>query len=85
MSRLLLTKIIIPAAEKFGLDKKSIICEDLGNPNKPTQQVMKKLNLSGISVTQFDYRGSTAPERNVIMIGSHDNQSFLEFVKDFFR
>ena len=81
----LLTKIIIPAAEKFGLDKKSIICEDLGDPNKPTQQVMKKLNLSGISVTQFDYRGSTAPERNVIMIGSHDNQSFLEFVKDFFR
>ena len=53
----LLTKIIIPAAEKFGLDKKSIICEDLGDPNKPTQQVMKKLNLSGISVTQFDYRG----------------------------
>lgn len=81
----LLTKIIIPAAEKFGLDKKSIICEDLGDPNKPTQQVMKKLNLSGISVTQFDYRGSTAPERNVIMLGSHDNQSFLEFTKDFFR
>ncbi len=81
----LLTKIIIPAAEKFGLDKKSIICEDLGDPNRPTQEVMKKLNLSGISVTQFDYRGSAAPERNVIMLGSHDNQSFLEFAKDFLR
>ena len=81
----LLTKIIIPAAEKFGLNKESIICEDLGDPNKPTQQVMKKLNLSGISVTQFDYRGSKAPKRNVIMLGSHDNQSFLEFIADFFR
>lgn len=81
----LLTKIIIPAAEKFGLDKKSVICEDLGDKNIPTQNVMKKLNLSGISVTQFDHRGSTAPKRNVIMLGSHDNQSFLEFAKNFFR
>jgi len=78
------TKIIIPAAKKFGISKSSIICEDLGDRNIPTEKVMKKLGLSGISVTQFDYRGGTAPERNVIMTGSHDNSSFLEFVDDLF-
>ena len=46
---------------------------------------MKKLGLSGISVTQFDHRGAKAPERNLIMPGSHDNQSFLEFVEDLFN
>lgn len=81
----LLTKIIIPAAEKFGLNKSSIICEDLGDATKPVQEIMKKLELSGISVTQFDHRGATTPQKNTIMIGSHDNQSFLEFVEGIFK
>ena len=81
----LLTKIIIPAAQKYGHDISSVICEDLGDRNIPTERVMKKLNLSGISVTQFDHRGATAPERNLIMLGSHDNPSFLEFVQDLFN
>ena len=81
----LFTKIIIPAAEKYGLNKSSLICEDLGDKNLPTQRVMKKLDLSGITLTQFDNRGSKAPERNVIMIGSHDNSSFLEYMEDLFN
>ena len=82
---MLLTKIIIPAAEKYGLDKSSIICEDLGDATKPVQEIMKKLELSGISVTQFDHRGATTPAKNTIMIGSHDNQSFLEYVEGKFN
>ncbi len=80
----LLTKIVFPAAEKFGITKKDIICEDLGEPNFPTQKVMKDLDLSGIAVTQFDYRGADTPKKNLIMLGSHDNISFLEYVKNLF-
>lgn len=80
----ILTKIVIPAAEKYGLEKSSIICEDLGDKTAPVKRVMKKLDLSGISVTQFDDRGAKAPEKNVIMLGSHDNTSFLEFIEDLF-
>ncbi len=81
----ILTKIIIPAAKKYGLDKSSIICEDLGDVTPPVANVMKNLNLTGIAVTQFDHRGATTPENKVIMLGSHDNQSFLEFVEDLFK
>ena len=82
---MLFTKIILPAAEKYGLDKSSLICEDLGDATKPVQEIMKKLGLSGISVTQFDHRGATTPAKNTIMIGSHDNQSFLEYVENKFK
>ena len=81
----LFTKIIIPAAEKYGLNKSDIICEDLGDKTAPVKRVMKKLNLQGISMTQFDDRGGKAPANNVIMIGSHDNNSFLEFIEDLFN
>ncbi len=81
----ILTKIVIPAAEKFGLTKDDIICEDLGEVTEPVARVMKNLELSGISVTQFDYRGKdTAPEK-VIMLGSHDNPSFIEYTKNLFK
>ena len=80
----ILEKIVLQSAKEHGMDKTDIICEDLGDPNKPTQDVMKQLDLSGISVTQFDYRGKDTPERNVIMIGSHDNQSFIEYTDSFF-
>ena len=81
----ILEKIVLQSAKDHGMDKTDIICEDLGDPNKPTQDVMKKLDLSGIAVTQFDYRGAETPERNVIMIGSHDNQSFLEYTDGLFN
>jgi len=81
----LLEKIILPAAEKFGHDKSSIICEDLGDKTKPVKRVMNRLGLSGVSVTQFDHRGVKAPADNVIMPGSHDNASFIEFVEDLFN
>lgn len=81
----IISKIIIPAAEKYGLDKSAIICEDLGEKTKPVADVMDKLQLSGIAVTQFDYRGSRTPAKDTIMIGSHDNSSFLEFVRDLFK
>jgi len=80
----ILEKIVLQSAKEHGMDKSNIICEDLGEPNLPTQKVMKKLDLSGISVTQFDYRGAETPERNVIMIGSHDNESFIEYTDKFF-
>lgn len=82
---MLFTKIIMPAAEKYGLDKSSLICEDLGDATKPVLEIMKRLELSGISVTQFDHRGATTPAKNTIMIGSHDNQSFLEYVEGKFK
>lgn len=75
----ILEKIVFPAAEKYGLSKEDIICEDLGTVTKPVKNVMRRLGLSGISVTQFDYRGKKAPERNIIMPGSHDNESFIEY------
>ena len=81
----ILTKIVFPAAAKHGIDKSSIICEDLGEVTEPVKKVMEKLELGGISVTQFDDRGSKAPKNNTIMIGSHDNKSFLEYVDDLFK
>lgn len=81
----ILTKIVIPAAEKYGLTKDDLICEDLGAVTEPVARVMKNLNLSGIAVTQFDYRGKdTAPEK-VIMLGSHDNPSFIEYTRELFK
>ena len=81
----IMEKIVLQSAKEHGIDKSNIICEDLGEPNKNTQDVMNKLDLSGLSVTQFDYRGKTAPAKNVIMIGSHDNMSFIEYVESFFN
>ena len=81
----ILEKIVLQSAKDNGMTKANIICEDLGDPNKPTQDVMKKLDLSGVAVTQFDYRGAFTPEKNVIMIGSHDNESFIEYTDKFFK
>ena len=79
----ILNKIVFPAAEKYGLTKDNIICEDLGTLTKPVVDIMNNHNLAGISVTEFGYRGAHQPEKNVIMLGSHDNVSFAEFLNDF--
>ena len=81
----ILEKIVIPAAEKYGISKNDIICEDLGTLTKPVINVMNHKNLSGIAVTQFDYRGKDTPEKNIIMPGSHDNESFLEYANNIFK
>ena len=78
----IMEKIVLQAAKNHGINKDSLICEDLGEENIPTQRVMDKLNLSGLAVTQYDYRGSLTPEKNTIMLGSHDNKSFLEFIDE---
>ncbi len=77
-------KIIFPAAEKFGISRDKIICEDLGAQTPPVKRVIEKLGLTGLTVTQFGYSGFDAPERNVIMLGAHDNQSFIEHTENFF-
>ena len=81
----ILTKIVIPAAEKYGLTKNDIICEDLGEITPPVRRVLDKLGLSGIAVTQFDYRGKDAEQDRVIMLGSHDNPSYIEYTRNLFN
>ena len=80
----ILEKIVFPAAQKYGLTKDDIICEDLGFLTKPVVNAMKNLGLSGIAITQYDYRGKDVPAKNVIMPGSHDNESYLEYTENVF-
>ena len=77
-------KIIFPAAQKYGISKNNIICEDLGEQTPPVKRVIEKLGLTGLSLTQFGYSGADAPERNVIMLGAHDNQSYIEYTDELF-
>ena len=79
------TKIIFPTAEKYGITKDKIICEDLGHLTDPVKNAIYKLNLTGMSLTQFGYSGFDAPARNVIMLGGHDNKSYIEYTDDFFK
>lgn len=77
-------KIIFPAAEKFGVTRDSIICEDLGYVTENVKKVIEKLNLTGMSLTQFGYSGYDAPARNMIMLGGHDNKSYIEYTDEIF-
>ncbi len=87
----ILSKIVLPAGKRYGVDKSSIICEgptgseDCGVVTDPVKIVINKLNLGGIAVTQYGYRGSQISPNSTIMLGSHDNQSFLEFIENLFR
>lgn len=81
----IIQKIVIPAAEKYGLTKDNIICEDLGTVTPPVKKVIKKLGLSGIAVTEFDHRGKKQKPNKTIMLGSHDNPSFIQYVKKLFK
>jgi len=77
-------KIIIPTAIKYGLTQNDILCEDLGDKTYPVRKVMEKLNLTGLWLTQYGYNGADAPKNSVIMLGAHDNKSFLEYTDSFF-
>ncbi len=81
----ILKKIVIPAAESVGLTKNDIICEDLGTLTPPVIEAMKELELRGISITQYDMRGKDVPEKNIIMLGSHDNESYIEYTNNVFN
>lgn len=80
----ILEKIVFPAAAKYGISKDLVICEDLGEITMPVRAVIDRLQLTGLSVTQFGASGVDAPARNVIMPGSHDNKSFIEYTDEVF-
>lgn len=78
----IIEKIIISAAEDEGLDKNSIICENLGTLTTPVIKVIEKYGLSGMEITQFTnpenekdpYRCYNMPPKSWVMTGSHDNK-----------
>ena len=49
----IIEKIVIAAAKEEGLDKNSIVCEDLGTLTNPVAAVMKEFGLQGMKLTQF--------------------------------
>lgn len=78
----LIEKVVIAAAEEEGLDKDSIVCEDLGTLTNPVAAVMEKYDLQGMRLTQFvepedeehPYRCKNIPQRCWMMVGTHDNE-----------
>jgi 4-alpha-glucanotransferase len=77
----LIEKVVIAAAKECGLDKNSIVCEDLGTLTNPVDAVMKKYELQGMRLTQFvvpekpehPYRCKNITENVWNMVGTHDN------------
>ena len=77
----LIEKIVIGAAKDCGLDKNSIVCEDLGTLTNPVAAVMEKYELQGMRLTQFvvpekpahPYRCKNITENVWNMVGTHDN------------
>lgn len=77
-----LEKIVIAAAKEVGLDKDSIVCEDLGTLTYPVVSVMKEYDLQGMKLIQFvvpekpehPYRCKNINERSWVMVGTHDNE-----------
>lgn len=75
-------KIVIKAAEEVGLNKDSIVCEDLGTLTYPVVSVMKEYDLQGMKLIQFvvpekpqhPYRCKNINERSWAMVGTHDNE-----------
>jgi len=78
----LIEKIVIAAAKEEGLNKDSIVCEDLGTVTNPVEAVMKKYDLQGMRLTQFvvpdmpehPYRCKNIEKRTWAMVGTHDNE-----------
>ncbi len=85
-----LEKIVIQSAAEKGIDKESIICEDLGTVTNPVLEVMDKLELSGLRVTEFvdpevenhPYRVKNTGHIHWVMIGSHDNAPLVSWVDE---
>ena len=74
--------IVIAAAKEEGLDKDSIVCEDLGTLTNPVAAVMEKYKLQGMKLTQFvspemqdhPYRCRNIDKNSWAMVGTHDNE-----------
>jgi len=85
-----LEKIVIQSAEEKGIGKESIICEDLGTVTNPVVDVMKKLELSGLRVTEFvdpeveahPYRVKNTEPMHWVMVGSHDNAPLVSWLDE---
>ncbi len=75
-------KIVIAAAKEVGLNKDSIVCEDLGTLTYPVVSVMKEYDLQGMKLIQFvvpekpehPYRCKNITPRSWAMVGTHDNE-----------
>ena len=82
-------KIVLAAARNKGISLENVICEDLGTLTTPVQHVLKRLNLSGIRVTQFSdpgnpndiFHGNNVAAHYWITPGSHDNEPLLRWAK----
>lgn len=78
----MIEKIVIASALDAGLDKNSIIAEDLGTLTYPVVQVMKKYELQGMKLVQFvvpteenhPYRCKNIVPNSWTMVGTHDNE-----------
>ena len=78
----MIEKIVIAAAKECGLDKDSIVCEDLGTLTYPVEKVMAEYKLQGMRLTQFvvaeeadhPYRCRNIDENCWVMVGTHDNE-----------
>lgn len=89
----ILEKIVIQSAEEKGIDKESIICEDLGTITNPVLEVMNKLALSGLRVTEFvdpqvedhPYRIKNTDLIHWVMAGSHDNSPLVNWVSELYE
>lgn len=86
----LIEKVVIGAAKECGLNKNSIVCEDLGTLTNPVDAVMKEYKLQGMRLTQFvkpekpehPYRGRNIEENVWTMVGTHDNEPIAFWAKD---
>lgn len=78
----IIEKIVIAAAEEEGLNKDSIVCEDLGTLTNPVAAVMEEYGLQGMKLTQFTepeeeddpYRCRNIGQKCWAMVGTHDNE-----------
>ena len=78
----MIEKIVIAAAKEEGLNKDSIVCEDLGTLTFPVESVMREYDLQGMRLTQFvkpekplhPYRCCNIDARSWAMVGTHDNE-----------
>ena len=85
----LIEKIVIAAAKECGLDKNSIVCEDLGTLTTPVEKVMQEFKLQGMRLTQFvkpekpehPYRCKNIEENVWTMVGTHDNEPISMWAK----
>ena len=85
----LIEKVVIAAAKECGLNKNSIVCEDLGTLTNPVDAVLKEYKLQGMRLTQFvkpekpehPYRCKNIEENVWVMVGTHDNEPISFWAK----